>query len=357
MLLLKKNIKTYFSRKPGFWFYQTLGWIMFIIVDYFINYEELRSLKGICFWVLTVSVGFLVSLLLRYWYRKVYIIHKSILTLTLIIITSSFVAAGIWFGLSFTVITPIEKMFFEEISYEIQSASGYIIFIWLLNHSWPYLIWSALYFGIKLWMDLVETRERSEKSVLLAQKAQLQMLRYQLNPHFLYNTLNSIQALVYDEPKQADIIITELSDFLRFSLQEKDKLFIALGDEVKIVEKYLSIERTRFPERLEYSVCVTEQAAKVEVIGFILQPFVENAVKHGMKSSPKKLSVSVKGYVEAKKLFLEVKNNGSWIEMGEKYGSSIQNVRERLENVYPKKHKIHILKNSNTVYIIIEIDL
>jgi LytS/YehU family sensor histidine kinase len=223
--------------------------------------------------------------------------------------------------------------------------------------AFPIVIWSLLYFSIKFWFDLNEQKDRSEKSSLLAQKAQLQMLRHQLNPHFLYNSLTSIQALIYDDPKRADLMISELSDFLRFSLQDKDKLFIALGDEVKIVEKYLSIERTRFPERLEYIVNVTEQAAKVEIMGFILQPFVENALKHGMKSSSEKLLINVKGYVEAKKLFLEVKNSGSWIERDEKNGSSIQNVRDRLQNTYPNCHKIYIVKNPNSVYVIIEIDL
>jgi LytS/YehU family sensor histidine kinase len=204
-------------------------------------------------------------------------------------------------------------------------------------------------------------QERLEKENLEAEfklkLTELRLLKEQIHPHFLFNSLNSIQALVYDDPPHAERMITQLSDFLRFSLRDKEKLFLPLGEEVKIVEKYLSMEQTRFPDRLEYSVNITDQAKALEVIAFILQPFVENAVKHGMKTSPEKLTINVKGYTEARILFLEVKNSGRWIDNDKQKGTGIKNIYARLQNAYPERHKIHIYKNPNSVHVVVEIML
>lgn len=186
---------------------------------------------------------------------------------------------------------------------------------------------------------------------------ELKLLRGQIQPHFLYNALNSIQILIYDEPKQAERMISELSEFLRYTYRDKDKLFIPLAEEVEIVRKYLSMEMTRFPDRLSYSIEVTEEAKKIEVITFLFQPFVENAIKHGMKTSPELLTIDVRGYIEVKSLFLEVTNSGHWIEELYNYGTGIKNVNERLQNAYPDKHKMHIYKNPKSVCAVIEIKL
>jgi LytS/YehU family sensor histidine kinase len=218
------------------------------------------------------------------------------------------------------------------------------------------LTWSVLYLGLKFWIDLIESKIRGEKYLLLSQRTQLQMLRYQLNPHFLFNSLSSIQALVYDDPSQADRMITQLSDFLRYTIRDKDKLFISLKEEVVIVEKYLSIEKTRFPDRLNYKINVSKVASEQEVLAFILQPFVENAVKYGMKSSPDFLNVLINGFYRDKTLILEVVNNGEWIE-SDTEGTGIKNVFERLENAYPEKYKLNIDCVDNTVRVRIEIDI
>lgn len=359
MKLLKRWLKNKLSQKPGFWFFQITGWLVFAIgMKLYYSDSVIDSFLSFYKFYITYFVGFLLTLGMRFFYRSVIRTDRSILFIILMIITASTVGLLIWEPLDVLVSLPFWTS--ENLRSFLETYQPFsILRYYRMNIFWllVILLWSVLYFGIKIWMELIEERNRSEKAALLAQKSQLQMLRYQLNPHFLFNSLNSIQALVYEDPKHADRMISELSDFLRFSLQDKDRIFIPLGDEVKIVEKYLSMEKTRFPERLEYTIDVTEQAARLEVVGFILQPFVENAVKHGMKSSPEKLTVCVKGYTEAKRLFLEVKNSGSWIENTERKGTGIQNVYDRLQNAYPDKYKIHILKNPTSVYVIIEISL
>lgn len=331
-----------------------------MLMDFVVSYDEITKLMSPIFWALSFLVGILISLLLRYWYRRLFFSRPGKFNIYMIAATIplfSIVAASFWAAIRLVLLNPLELLYLHEIPFTI-SLPPVNLFLYLTeiaNNAWPYLIWSALYFGIKFWIDLLEANELSQKASLLAQKSQLQMLRYQLNPHFLFNSLNSIQALIHDDPNHADRMITELSDFLRFTLRDKDRLFIPLGEEVKIVEKYLSMEKTRFPDRLNYSINVTQQASKIEVIAFILQPFVENAIKHGMKSSPEKLEVMISGYIKAKHLFIEVRNNGQWIENQEVTGTGIKNVYERLNNAYPNKYDIQIKKNPDFVNIVIEI--
>jgi len=308
------KFRGFLSMKPGFWFFQIIGWSLFMLLDFFNFYKEISELPSPVFWILSFLVGFCISLLLRQWYKHVYYVKRSIFQTVNIFLISSFAAAILWYLIRATILTPIQRMIFEGSEFAVVTGNLYNIVTRIVSFTWPFFIWSILYFGIKFWLDLISEQERSEKAALLAQKSQLQMLRYQLNPHFLFNSLNSIQALVYDDPGHADRMITQLSDFLRYTIRDKDKLFIPLKEEVVIVEKYLSMEKTRFPDRLSFEINVTREASEVEVLAFILQPFVENAVKYGMRTSPYSLNIIVNCYTRNESLILEVINNGKWFE-------------------------------------------
>ncbi|MBU1012986.1 MAG: histidine kinase [Bacteroidetes bacterium] len=353
-------IKNILSKRPGFWFFQIIGWSL-LIIYYDTSYRPYMYLYKVpYFWVLAALIGFFFSLLLRKWYRIFYKQRLNIYYITILVTLSSLTVAVIWVIIRAGILTQIEKYFNNGIGSDVDIYAdnlSYKIIFWVADKFWPLLVWSTLYFGIKLWQDLDDERERGEKALLLAQTAQLRMLRYQLNPHFLFNSLSSIQALIYDDPKHADLMLTELSDFLRFTLHDKEKLYIPLRDEVVIIQKYLSMEKRRFPDRLNYSVTFTEEAAKQEVVAFILQPFVENAVKYGMRTSPEKLLIDIKGFIHDKKLVLEIMNSGKWIEQGSNEGTGIRNVIERLQNAYTDKFKIFIDKGIDSVIVSIEISI
>lgn len=357
MSRVSRWIKSNLSRKPGFWFFQIVGWLVFTTgMKIYYSEREVYSFLTFYRFYITYVLGFLLTLGLRYYYQRILRGHRSITFIVINIFVASLIIHIIWVPIDVLVSLPYLSP--EELNEFLAPFKNFNFLDYYKDNLFWYiviLLWSVLYVGLKFWIELIGIKEKSEKAALLAQKSQLQMLRYQLNPHFLFNSLNSIQALVYDDPEHADKMITELSDFLRFTIRDKDKLCIPLGEEVKIVEKYLSMEKTRFPDRLDYKISVTEQASKVEVIAFILQPFVENAVKHGLKSSPEKLLVTIMGYAEAHRLYLEVRNNGPWIENKKNDGVGIQNVFDRLQMAYPNKYNMHIYKNPDSVCILIEI--
>jgi two-component system, LytTR family, sensor kinase len=325
-----------------------------MLVYNYINYKSsFVLLKAPYFWAVSMLCGFFLTLLLRRWYRHFYQIKNGIILTATIIVLSSIIVGFVWLLCRAAIITQIEKHFNDGIGSFIDITKPYPLhtyFIWVVDFTWPVLAWSTLYFGIKFWRDLLAEETKAQRALLLAKNSQLQMLRYRLNPHFLFNSFNSIQALIYEDPKGADEMITLLSDLLRDAVDDRDRLYIPLGEEIGIVEKYLAIEKIRYQDRLEYAIIIPPDVRKTKVLGFILQPFVENAIKHGMFSSGENLGLSIFGYRIASSLYIDITNTGQWKETDSE-GTGIKNVIERLNNAYPEKFDLKIQKDDKHVSV------
>ena len=353
----KVDIRAFLLRQPGFWVFQVTGWSLFALgMKLYFSEREVFNLKTFYEFYVFYFLGFLVTTGLRVIYKRILKKERSILIFILAAIFFSALAMLLLSVLadlaSFPVLdrTQLNEVFETYKNLTLGKFYRDSIFWFVVL-----LLWSVLYFGIKSWLDLMKTKERSEKAVLLAQQSQLHMLRYQLNPHFLFNSLNSIQALLYDNPECADRMIIKLSEFLRYTLKNQDRLLIPLAEEIKIAGEYLSLEQIRFPDRLRYSVNVTREAAEREVVAFILQPFIENAVKHGMKSSPDFLEITINASCSSRMLVIKIENNGRWIEPAEE-GIGIRNVLDRLQNAFPGKYSIDISKTGGSVCVTISIE-
>ena len=187
------------------------------------------------------------------------------------------------------------------------------------------------------------------------------MLRYQLNPHFLFNALNSIRALVREDPAKAEQMVAELSDFLRYSLQRHEGRDVPLGAELEAVEHYLTLEHIRFEDKLVAEIDADPAARARYVPGFLLHPLVENAVKYGMETSPLPLRVRVVARCTDVALHLEVANTGSWRPPPEatypssrSHGIGLHNVRERLHHAFPGRHRVEVVERDGWVRVTIE---
>ena len=182
------------------------------------------------------------------------------------------------------------------------------------------------------------------------------MLRYQINPHFLFNSLNSIQGLMYQDLKKADLMLTELSEFLRYTLKFNTDIYVSLEDEFEIIEKYLFVEKIRFDDRLDYSIQLPATLNKEKILCFLTQPFVENAIKHGMKSSPyNKIEIAVEASVDGSNLVIIVSNTGKWEENDGDDTTGIKNVKERLDNAYPGNYSLNISDETGHVKVEIKV--
>lgn len=203
-------------------------------------------------------------------------------------------------------------------------------------------------------------RVRADEAHGLAQQAQLQMLRYQLNPHFLFNVLNSIRALVEEDPARARQMVTELSGFLRYSLASNEAV-AAVRDELQAVRNFLAIQKVRFEDGLEVEVDSDQEAERAEVPVFLLQPLVENAIKYGERTSRGVLRVRVSARKRGDVLRLRVSNSGTWVASDPgrsgSVGVGLLNIRRRLEQAYPDRWRFSAYSRDGFVHASIRIRL
>src|SRR5579863_9104862 len=180
---------------------------------------------------------------------------------------------------------------------------------------------------------------RSAQLAAQLAQAQLHVLRMQLHPHFLFNTLNSIAALIHKDPDAADRMTARLSDLLRLTLENAGVQEVPLVKELEFLELYLEIERTRFADRLVVRTEITADTLDASIPYLILQPLVENAIRHGVASRSSPGCVIVSAVRESDMLVLQVKDDGPGISAGvSRNGLGLSSTRARLEKLYGNAH-------------------
>src|SRR6478609_3413532 len=216
--------------------------------------------------------------------------------------------------------------------------------------SYILLCWTGIYFGIKYYELVQQEREKTLRAIALAQEAQLKMLRYQLNPHFLFNTLNAISTLILDnENRTANQTVMRLSEFLRYTLDQDPMKKVTLRQEVEAMNLYLTTERLRFGERLRLEFAIEERALEALVPSLLLQPLIENAVKYAISPSEKGGMIRVEGRARGSMLELMVSDDGPGLHSGAAPGAGrgvgLRNIRERLSVLYEDRHRFAALDN------------
>jgi two-component system, LytTR family, sensor kinase len=222
------------------------------------------------------------------------------------------------------------------------------------------LIWSGFYLGLTYWSERQTQQERVLQADAEAQRARLQMLRYQLNPHFFFNALNTISALADESPRRVKKAVRELSGFLRYSLLPDEAQTVTLREELAAIEHYLAVEQMRFEDDLEVTVDIDAAAAARPVPAFLVLPLVENAIKHGQRTSPFPLRVAITGTVTDGALVISVANTGCLREDAAPdasgTGTGLANVRARLHAQYPGAHAFALEEDDGWVRARIDIE-
>jgi hypothetical protein len=192
---------------------------------------------------------------------------------------------------------------------------------------------------------------------LLAQ-ARLETLRYQLNPHFLYNALNSVEALSREGPDQIPEMVRRLCECLRYALHPKKGGLATLEEELQEVTSYLGVERVRFGEHLVVELDVGDAAQGVLVPEFLLQPLVENAIKHGMRTSAMPLRLLIRAGFTDGTLEIEVRNTGRWssdANAAQGQGVGLENLKNRLDLLYPDRYRLKTTEDAGWVSVTVAI--
>lgn len=205
--------------------------------------------------------------------------------------------------------------------------------------------------------DATEVKEREQETLQLAKDAELFKLRQQLQPHFLFNSLNSISALAGSQPEKARHMIQQLSEFLRGTLKKEDQESISLQEEIDYLQLYLDIEKVRFGHRLDTTVTVSEAAANMHLPALILQPIVENAIKFGLYDTTESVTISILAEAYPNTLRIEVSNpfdpETSNVSKGTGFGLS--SIQRRLYLIYGRNDLLKTTISENTFTCSIEI--
>jgi two-component system LytT family sensor kinase len=332
-----------------FWLLQVTGWVGISLLTYLslsVPYDQYEW-SYLAHNVSQSALGFLLSIPLRYLYRAVW--HWSIYLRLVVVLGAAIVFALAWAALRLTlfmVMTGEEGLWSDF--------GG-----WLFPSLFVFFTWAALYHGIKYYQFLqrehevavrAESAQRQEalrriKAETEAKEAQMHLLRYQLNPHFLFNTLNSVSALVTSgRADDANRMLLNLSTFLRFSLEQERVSMTTLREEITALELYLDIEKVRFSDRLELILQIAPEAYRCNVPSLLLQPLVENAVKYAISKSETGGVIQIAASTNGSALNISVEDSGadsgamedreSSSSAAAGIGLGLQNIRERLETVF-----------------------
>ena len=346
------------DQKRLFWTLNLAGWMIWgVIGKYALTLAMLDQVApnyGHYVAVITV-IGLLISLGLRLLYCWLW--ERAIWVQAIAFLGGSFAAGYLWMSVRSYLyyhwietakdmeawaekMGPAATEMYEKVSFLEGYVSGWTVM----------LAWSALYFAFKYYRIFQEVRESALRSEAMAHEAQLKMLRYQLNPHFLFNTLNAISTLILEQQTElANRMVTRLSSFLRYSLDNDPMQKITLKQELAALQLYLDIEKVRFEDHLNLQIDVETAAQEALIPSLLLQPLVENAIKYGIARSEEDGHLRIAAKVFAGDLLLELSDDGPGVELvnGEipdAKGVGLRNTRERLQELYGSRHSFRLSK-------------
>ncbi len=330
-----------------FWLYHVFWWGFLVCLEMLRHIEHISTETSVEI-ILLYGAGSVAGLILHVFFRK--LDHRSIPLVWLfgIIIASSIMASYIWNA----VVLSIDQLLRSSgiVGYDL--AGSLRLFGFSFFYSVLLITYSGLYFTLKIWIDLVDQRIKVEKAESLRRQAQLQMLRYQINPHFIFNSLCSLRALV--ESEKAELMVTKLSEFLRYTLDGDQRDEVPLDEEIKVATSYLDIEKVRFGERLTVHYNIDDASRERIVPGFMLNTLVENAVKHGFRMKDAPLVIDINSDIrEDGTLVVEVVNNGrlgSGSGREDGVGVGLCNMEKRLDVLYPGSYSFDIFEESGRVH-------
>ncbi|MGB3723084.1 MAG: histidine kinase [Pacificimonas sp.] len=318
------------DKNRAFWFLQGGGWFAYFLLRALGGLANSMGLNFILSTLIVTATGFSITLLMSAAYRQI-IQMKAVYVWTL---TAAVLAVA---APLFSVLEVWAHARFSGASYEpegIQFFGAILLDFSVLG------AWSGLYFGINFFLMLGNQRERMLEVSAQASEASLAMLRYQVNPHFLFNTLNSISTLVLlKENERANAMLSRLSSFLRYSLAEEPGSTVTLAQEMESLRLYFDIERMRFEDRLRTDFQVEDAALQAFVPSLILQPLAENAIKYAVTPQEEGAEVAVRAAVTAGRLRVEIADTGPGLKAerpaymaGE--GVGLKNIQGRLLQTY-----------------------
>ncbi len=336
------------DKNRAFWLLQSAGWSGYFILRSLSGVANAMPVMFVVHTLLLTATGYSLTLLMASLFRRL-ITMKPILTLLLslgavALAATAFSVIETWSYATF--LRPNAKPVGVEYL-------GAILLNFALLSAW-----SALYYGINYFLLLEEQIDQRERLESQASTAQLAMLRYQLNPHFLFNTLNSISTLVLlKQTERANAMLARLSSFLRYTLVNEPTAKVTLAQEVETLKLYLEIEKMRFEDRLRPHFKIESETIGARVPSLLLQPLIENAIKYAVTPSEDGADIWLTARRDGEGVRIEVADNGdsegAAISASPSTGVGLANIRDRLAQAYGGAHGFTTTKNERGGFSVI----
>ena len=346
------------TRTQLYWLSQVSGWTIFVGINLFIisSIEEITWQRILVFIFLAID-GIVFTHILRGIILKNNWLNLPLKKTIPRVLIASIVTGTIIYAFVFAASFVAGTMKPEEFNL-VRPLAGSV------NVSILVLLWSLIYFAV----HYTEHYKKKEIESLIWEAAvkdyELKTLKSQLNPHFMFNAMNSIRALIEEDPQSAKVAITKLSNILRYSLQMERMERVPLEDEVETVKNYLDLEKMRFEDRLKYKLDIERSTQKIEIPPMMIQTLIENGIKHGIakKTEGGEIQLSSKMLTtnNGSKLKIEIRNSGHFSEeqLKKSSGFGVSNTKHRLNLLFGEDAYFTIKnENGNTVLAEVEIPI
>jgi sensor histidine kinase YesM len=330
------------DKNRAFWILQSAGWAGYFILRTLSGIANAMGWSFVLHTGLLTATGYSITLLMGAIYRRL-IRMRPILTWAISIVIVLIAAAAFSAIETWSYATFVRPGSHPE---GLQFLSSILLTFSLL------VAWSALYYSINYYLILEEQTDRLLRLEHQASNAQLAMLRYQLNPHFLFNTLNSISTLVLlKQTEQANAMLSRLSSFLRYTLINEPTAQVTIAQEVETLKLYLEIEKMRFEARLRPRFEIDPAASRSRLPSLLLQPLVENAIKYAVTPQEEGADIDVAARRLGDRVVITVTDTGPgsedhWVKAQQSTGVGLANIRDRLSQAYGADHRFETESNN-----------
>ena len=348
---LKLQQQPFFEDKNrAFWYLQSAGWAGYFVLRTFSGIANAFGFSFVIHTLLLTAAGYSLTLLMAAVYRRLIKLKPVITWVSSIVIvliaSASFSAIETWSHATF--VNPGLR------------PEGFAFLGAILLDFSLLAAWSALYYGINYYLLLEEQTDRLLRLEHQASAAQLAMLRYQLNPHFLFNTLNSISTLVLlKQTDRANAMLSRLSSFLRYTLVNEPTGQVTVEQEVETLKLYLEIEKMRFEDRLRPRFIIDPAAAGGHLPSLLLQPLVENAIKYAVTPKEEGADIVIEALRQGNRVVITVADTGPGSDAlyteraAQSTGVGLANIRDRLAQAYGPDHRFETQTNINGGFSVI----
>jgi sensor histidine kinase YesM len=336
------------DKNRAFWILQSVGWSGYFFLRMISGFANSKGWMYVVHTLLLTATGYSLTLLMASLFRRL-IAMRPALTLALSLIAVALASMVFSIIDSWSTSTFVSEGWRPE---GVQYLGGILLTSSILA------AWTALYYGINYFLLLEEEIDQRERLENQASTAQLAMLRYQLNPHFLFNTLNSISTLVLlKQTERANAMLARLSSFLRYTLANEPTAKVTLAQEVETLKLYLEIEKMRFEDRLRPHFKIESETIGARLPSLLLQPLIENAIKYAVTPSENGADIWITASHVGQFVRIEVADNGNGegaaIAATPSTGVGLANIRDRLSQAYGEKHHFTTQKNERGGFSVI----